>query len=47
MSGLNSIMDNSLSALLAAYLSSAEASYQASLFVTSKLFENNLMQYLR
>lgn len=34
-------------ARVAADLSRAEASYQASLFVTSKLFENNLMQYLR
>ncbi len=32
---------------LAADLSRAEASYQASLLVTSKLFENNLMKYLR
>lgn len=34
-------------ARVAADLSRAEASYQASLLVTSKLFENNLMQYLR
>jgi len=34
-------------ARVAADLSRAEASYQASLLVTSKLFENNLIQYLR
>jgi flagellin-like hook-associated protein FlgL len=34
-------------AQVAADLSRAEASYQASLLVTSKLFENNLMKYLR
>ena len=34
-------------ARVAADLSRAQASYQASLLVTSKLFENNLMQYLR
>lgn len=34
-------------ARVAADLSRAEASYQASLLVTSKLFGNNLMQYLR
>jgi len=34
-------------ARVAADLSRAEASYQASLFVMSKLFENNLIQYLR
>ncbi len=34
-------------ARVAADLSRAEASYQASLYVTSKLFENNLIQYLR
>jgi flagellar hook-associated protein 3 FlgL len=34
-------------AQLAANLSRAESSYQASLLVTSKLFENNLMMYLR
>jgi flagellar hook-associated protein 3 FlgL len=34
-------------ARLAADLSRAEASYQASLLVTSKLFENNLIKYLR
>jgi flagellin-like hook-associated protein FlgL len=34
-------------ARVAADLSRAEASYQASLYVTSKLFGNNLMQYLR
>jgi flagellin-like hook-associated protein FlgL len=34
-------------ARVAADLSRAQASYQASLLVTSKLFGNNLMQYLR
>jgi flagellin-like hook-associated protein FlgL len=34
-------------AQVAADLSRAEASYQASLLVTSKIFENNLMKYLR
>jgi flagellin-like hook-associated protein FlgL len=34
-------------AQVAADLSRAEASYQASLLVTSKLFENNLIMYLR
>jgi len=34
-------------ARVATDLSRAQASYQASLLVTSKLFENNLMQYLR
>lgn len=34
-------------ARVAADLSRAEASYQASLLVTSKIFGNNLMQYLR
>ena len=34
-------------AAVAAELSRAEASYQASLLVTSRLYESNLMQYLR
>jgi len=34
-------------ARVAADLGRAEASYQASLLVMSKLFENNLLQYLR
>ena len=34
-------------ATVASELSRAEASYQASLLVTSRLFESNLMQYLR
>ena len=34
-------------AQVASDLSRAETSYQASLLVTSKLYQNNLMQYLR